>query len=354
MTHQGKSQVEILVEKLDRELVARSAQTPCENWFEFGDKEGTPQRETIMRKVKDFYDSPASQSSNKALSHFSTRDLVKILMLKIRELNNHRGIWGRDSRMDYYEIRDEQIKKNTGCVAAICKKNDLSDNGQGFSTLRVKNYGKSFNLCRIEPFRHQPIAAGRLCTGFLVKEDVIATAGHCAKEKNIADLRFVFGYRMSDSSTPVIQVPNKNIYKGIDIIGRDYDHNKRSDWALVKLDRDVVGQLAAKLSGKEISPEKPVYIIGYPVGLPLKYSPGATVSDITKTCFSADLNVYCGSSGSPVFDSETHEVIGIVVRGDNRDFRFVENCWMSVIYSRSDNAPKEPQCTRVSEFIKYL
>jgi hypothetical protein len=90
------------------------------------------------------------------------------------------------------------------------------------------------------------------------------------------------------------------------------------------------------------------------VGLPLKYSPEASVGDIREAFFSADLNVYNGSSGSPVFDSETHEVIGIVVRGHTRDFRLVENCWRSVIYSRSDTGFPNPQCTRVSEFITYV
>jgi hypothetical protein len=78
------------------------------------------------------------------------------------------------------------------------------------------------------------------------------------------------------------------------------------------------------------------------------------VGDISDAYFSADLNVYNGSSGSPVFDSKTHEVIGIVARGHTRDFRLVENCWRSVIYSRSDRWCPDPQCTRVSEFITYV
>ncbi|NIM15615.1 MAG: trypsin-like serine protease [Candidatus Aminicenantes bacterium] len=343
-----------IVEKLDRELMARGIQIPIEKRFQFCDMEGTPQREALMAGVHEYYGSAASSSPDKALSHISTRNLIKMLKVKIRELNRERGIWGEDSRRDYYEITDEQIKKNANCAAAICLENNLIPSRNGLSTLKNKNYGAAFNLCACEPFNDQPIAVGRLCTGFLVKEDVVATAGHCACEKNVTDLRFVFGYKMLDSSTPATQVPNENVYKGVKIIERAYNRSIGSDWALVKLDRNVVGQEVAALSKEKIFRDKTVYIIGYPLGLPLKYSPGASVSEISETHFSADLNVYCGSSGSPVFDSETHEVIGIVVRGDNRDFRWVENCWMSVIYPNPVFKSKEPQCTRVSEFIDIV
>ncbi len=355
MTHQRKSSLEILVEKLDGELVARGAQMAREKPFKFGDRTGTAQREAIMAEVQEYYAGSASPSSDKTFSHISTRDLARMLRIKARELDIERGIWDEDSRKDYHEIKDEQIKKNANCTAAICMKNNLIDTKNGFSTLKVKNYGKTFNLCNCEPFYHQPIAAGRLCTGFLVKEDIIATAGHCANENNVKDLRIVFGFKMLGLSTPVTWIPNENIYKGVKIIRRVYNCTSNgSDWALVKLDRKIEGRAVAKLSKKSIFYDQPVYIIGYPVGLPLKYSPGASVGDIGKSYFSADLNVYCGSSGSPVFDSHTHEVIGIVVRGDNRDFRLVENCWMSIIYSRSGKNFGEPQCTRVSEFIDYV
>jgi hypothetical protein len=355
MTNQRKSQLETLVERLDRELMARGAQIVREKLFKFDDREGTPQRETIMAGIQEYYHNTSPPSPEKAFSHINTRDLAKMLMVKTRELNADRGISGEESRRDYYEITGKQTRKNADCTAAICTEKDLNHSGEGFSKLRVKNYGKAFNLCQSEPFYHQDIAAGRLCTGFLVKNDMIATAGHCVNEQNIKDLCFVFGYKMVDSTGQVPGIHQKDIYKGVRIIHRICKRkDNQSDWALVELDRKVEGNAVVTLSKKEITPNKPVYIIGYPVGLPLKYSPGASVDDISEAYFSADLNVYNGSSGSPVFDSETHEVIGIVVRGDIRDFRLVESCWRSVIYSRTDRNSPKPQCTRVSEFIAHV
>lgn len=354
MTNQIKSQLEIEVEKLDRELMARSAQSVREK-FKFEDREGTPQREDIMADIQEYYRGTAPSSTDKAFSHINTRDLAKILMVKARELNRDRGISDEENRKDYYEITNEQIKKNADCVAAICRERDLIPGKEGSLTLRVKNYGKAFNLCQSEPFYHQKIAAGRLCTGFLVKEDIIATAGHCLDEHNIKDLCFVFGYKMVDSSGQIPEIQQKDIYKGVKIINRICKREgNQSDWALVKLDRKVVGQEVVTLSKKKIATKKLIYIIGHPVGLSLKYSSEARVGSISEAYFSADLNVYNGNSGSPVFDSKTHEVIGIVVRGHTRDFRLVESCWRSVIYSRTDIWSPNPQCTRVSEFISYV
>jgi len=352
MTIQEKSRLEALVEKLDRELLARGAVKVRENQFSFEDKEGTPQRNSIMTGVREYYGTAAPLSLDAAFSHINTPALARLLMVKTRELNTQRGISGEDSRRDYFEITDDNIKENADRVAAICMKKDLNLTGDGAYFLRTKNYGKAFNLCQSEPFYHQDIAAGRMSTGFLVGSDTIATAGHCIEEEFLNDYRFIFSYKLIDSSSQETPIPAGEIYKGVEIIERICRHKGDcSDWALVKLDRRVSGKDGVTLSGNGITAGQPVYIIGYPVGLPLKYSPGASVRDISDAYFSADLNVYNGSSGSPVFDCETHKVVGIVVRGDSKDFRLVENCWRSVIYPRTCRKNPHPECTRVLEFI---
>jgi hypothetical protein len=347
--YQKKLLAKFTIEELDMELIARVAKTPGEEQFKFKDKEGTQHRHALMSKVKELYDT--APPANQALSHIRTEELAELFMTKTRELNDERAIWGKDDRMDFYEIREEQIKKNANSVAAICLKKDLTDKNNRISLLRVKNYGTVFNLCSKEPFRNQPIGAGRMCTGFLVKEGVIATAGHCADEKSVTELRIVFGFQMLNPYTSVTRIPQKNIYKGVKIIHRLCDpKGKGPDWELIKLDRKVEGHPPVKLSGKPIYLDQPVYILGHPCGLPLKYTSGAQVRGINGACFAADLNVYSGNSGSPVFDSNTHEVIGIVVRGDTQDFRWTGKGWLSVIYPNPVIRSQEPQCTRVSEF----
>lgn len=357
MVEQRKLPIEYSVEELDRELVARAAQIPPKKLFKFKDKEGTPQRDDIVEQLRALFDPTTSPPPNKALNRFSTDDLIKTLRYKTGTgtiNDSNRGIWYGDDRLDFYDINDEQVKKSANCVAAVCTKSNLIVSNSGFSSLRVKNFGQSFNLDDSEPFRQQPVVSGHICTGFLVKEDVIATAAHFANENNVTDLRIVFGYIMLDPFTPVIQIPGEKIYKGNKIIERTYNpRGNISDWALVKLDRPVKGQATATLSGDVIPGRQPVYIMGHPCGLPLKYAPGAKIGDIRETYFGAHLDVYSGNSGSPVFNRDTHEVIGMVVHGDNRDFRWTGKGWVSVIYPNPEIHSPGSQCTRVSEFNRY-
>lgn len=265
------------------------------------------------------------------------------------------GVWGTDNRLDWHQISNEQVRKNADCVAAICDVDALTEAGKGHVQLNVKKYGEAFNLCDSEPFFSQPIAGGRMATGFLVKEDIIATAGHIISEENLKNTRFIFGFRMLDNSTARTKFPTENIYQGIKIINRIYRPTfDKSDWALVKLDRKVVNYPPAKISEGKISPGQQVYMIGHPLGLPLKYSAGASVRRIGDASFSADLDVFSGNSGTPVFRSDTHEAIGFVIRGDSRDFRWTGNGWVSVIYPNNELRSTEPECTKITELSQNI
>jgi len=264
------------------------------------------------------------------------------------------GIWHEDNRMDYYEIMDERVKKNSNCVAAILKK-DLIEAKNGFSTLKVKNYGKIFNLDETEAFRDQSVIPGSAGTVFLVKKDVVATAAQCVIGKKITDLRIVFGYKMLAPTTPVIQMSNENIYNCVEIISLVYNlKGNKASWALVQLDREAQGKEVALLSKKDTSPDQHVYVIGHPMGLPLKYAAGARVRGLDESLFKADLDIYMGNGGSPVFSADTHQVVGIVTQGYPKDLRWTGKGWNSIIYTNRDIDISCPKCTRISELTGYI
>jgi Peptidase S46 len=74
-----------------------------------------------------------------------------------------------------------------------------------------------------------------------------------------------------------------------------------------------------------------LYVIGHPCGLPQKYAPRARVRDNTPdTFFVANLDTYGGNSGSPVFNSSSNAVEGILVRGEN-DFVSRGSCYVSMV-----------------------
>ncbi|MCP5048266.1 MAG: trypsin-like peptidase domain-containing protein [bacterium] len=360
MTYRRESPHEFSVEELDRELIRRGAQNPGGDPFKFKEGKGNEERECIMKGVKKLLHSVESLAPIEALRDISTADLSRILLNKVRERNVKRGVRGTDERLDLYEVPEEKIKRNANCTGAIFMRRNLKDNKDGTSTLEVERFQDVFNLCDLEPFNHQPVAAGRSYSCVLVEEDVIATAGHCAKPKNLKELRITFGFKMEDSSTVVTTFSNNDIYKGTKIIGRMRNRGgNQEDWALVKLDRKVENIPVATLSGKAIRRGTGLYILGHPAGLPMKYAPGPCVGDINGSYFVADLDVYSGNSGSPVFDCKTHELVGIVCRGDSMDFRWSGCCWFSIVYDNFETHSKidkynAPECTRVSEFRDVL
>lgn len=354
MTGIKRSPEDFSIEQLDRELVARGARIPAAERYRFTDLEGTPERNEIMQQTEKLYRAGDTIPLNESLSHISIRQLADTLFLKITEAESNRARRGGGERMDIYEIADRDIRRNARTVVSIWMKQSLEDKGNRYFSLKQKKYGNSFNLHRSEPYYHQPIAVGRLCTGFLVKDNVIATAGHCADEHNLKDLYFVFGYEMRDSDDPVTAVPKSDVYSGVEIVRRVYDpHRSGADWALVKLDRAVSDRDFVSLSKTGVRGGDPVYVLGHPCGLPLKYVPDEPVQGIERAFFSAELSVYGGNSGSPVFCSKTHRVVGIVVRGDSQDFRWTGSGWMSVRYPSSGFRSCAPQCTGVSEFINH-
>jgi hypothetical protein len=344
------SPFDFTVQELDRELIARAAEKPKEELFDFppGDAE---ERDIIMKRIKKLYASPPPR--NPALKDIDDIRLSRALMFKIGklEIDGVRGAWEQDERLDIFMIEDEKVLNNAYSVATICLKDRLEECGNNCFKLIVNRYKETYKLCENENFCYQPNIEGLACTGFLVDEDIIATAYHCVNKKPLRDLRFVFGYRMLDPSSPVVEFQSKDIYEAREILDKRYIRRGNfSDWAFIKLDRKVEGKHIVELSKKDVYSEQGVYTIGHPCGLPLKYAPGASVRGVKKENFIATMDIYSGNSGSPVFDSNTHQLVGIVIHGHNRDFRWTGKCWTTVIYPDDEFGSECSRSTHISEF----
>jgi V8-like Glu-specific endopeptidase len=133
-----------------------------------------------------------------------------------------------------------------------------------------------------------------------------------------------------------------------------YQYNPTgADWAIVKLDRNVEGRqpLSIRREG-QIQDNQAVYVIGHPRGLPQKYAGNASVrNNQATTHFVANLDVFGGNSGSPVFNDSTHEVEGILVRGD-LDFVRVKTCYISLAWPTTGGQGEA--CTRVTQFSSFI
>lgn len=350
MTDIKRSPWDFSKQELDMELIARGSRIHAEIRLKFPDIEGTPAREEMIQCSENFYLCDSPFPLNPAMSHLDLNEISDTLIQKVREFENKKAQRGTGIRMEVYQVACPHIQRNAKAVVSIWMKDSIEANGD-ISFLQHKQFGKSFHLCPGEPYYFQPVARGRLCTGFLVGKDVIATAAHCVDQTNLKNLRFVFGYRINEDGFPCTELSADDIYSGTGIIQRVYDPmGSGVDWALVKIDREVGNRRPLTLATGDINPDTPVYVLGHPRGLPLKYVADEPVKDVEPAYFSADLSVYGGNSGSPVFDAKTHEVVGIVVRGDQQDFRWTEDGWISVQYPDPVLESPRPQCTKVSLF----
>jgi hypothetical protein len=284
---------------------------------------------------------------NPALADVDTETLASMLY------ERQKVIYGIDDRKDIFEITDTALLKDADCVVALFEKGNVGDNGDGTSTLQTEQFGTANNLCSSEPFRRQPV--GAFCSGFLVAPDVVVTAGHCVDPPNtpaVTDIRFVFGFRMANATQPPGPIPNSEIYSGRQLLGRQLTQ-AGLDWAVVRLDRRVTGHRPAPVRRRRrIGRGARVHVIGHPVGLPAKLAGGAIVRDNTPSpFFVANLDTYGGNSGSPVFNSRTHRVEGILVRGE-RDFVSRGNCTVSFVCPSTGCRGED--VTRITKLVNLI
>jgi V8-like Glu-specific endopeptidase len=260
-------------------------------------------------------------------------------------------IYGTDDRKDFHDVQNRSdILNDIQSTVALFESDKIRDLGDGTSEITVEKFGDVYNLCPNEKFREQPI--GAFCSGFLVAPDIIATAGHCVNTNDVKNVRFVFGFRMNSPGSPNTKISNSEIYKGESIADRKLTDDG-TDWALVKLDRPVQNHPSVKIRKQgKIGDNQKVHVIGHPCGLPLKVAENAFVRDNNNSSYmTCNLDTYGGNSGSPVFNSETHEVEGILVRGET-DFEASGNCNISLVCPTTGCRGED--VTRTTEFADLI
>jgi Bacterial tandem repeat domain 1/Trypsin-like peptidase domain len=281
---------------------------------------------------------------NESLSEFDDESIATVLK------ENQKVIYGTDDRVDVFQLPAGPNLDDVDSVVALFNVASVVDNGNGTSTLQTQNFGTAQNLCAGERFRDQPI--GAFCSGFLVAADIIATAGHCVNDSNVTNARFVFGFRMRNATTAETVISNGEIYRGVAVIGRQ-EVGSGPDWALVRIDRPVANHRIVRIrrTGK-IGDTQALHVIGHPSGLPTKFADGAAVrNNQPNEFFVANLDTYGGNSGSPVFNSNTHEVEGILVRGET-DFVRQGSCQVSMVCPSTGCRGED--CTRTTEFAQLV
>ncbi len=268
-------------------------------------------------------------------------------------------IYGRDDRSEPYDSDDVfQVVARSTALVATTGSFRFGANGnyylsaQTLSDKLARELGGP--LCESERFRDQP--APGYCSAFLIAPDLVATAGHCINiRQTCADIRFVFGFAHDGpgSEDEVTLVEDDDFYRCASVVGHLFDQDSAtyedlldrnvlwSDWAVVLLDRPVVGRqpLSLRRLREPIEGEQ-VAAVGYPGGVPLKITTGQIVDAVPELYFNTDLDIYQGNSGSVVVN-EWGMAEGIVIRGSGgNSYERRGSCFVSQQCDAYDPTPR--------------
>ncbi len=249
-------------------------------------------------------------------------------------------IYGADDRRDIYQDVDPDRREWANSVCALVYASQLTEQEDGTFSLAVRDYTvDDLPPCDDESFRDQPTAAR--CTGFIVGPNLIATAGHCFDSNDLANTRFVFGFRMLDSTNARTTFESYEVYKGSRIVTRrssgSYDYTIIEVYPTIRVPGAKV--LRLRTSGT-VAEGTQIGVIGHSGGLPMKSAFGRNTvvrSGTNPGYFFANLDFAGAGAGSPVFDKETGLVEGILARGP-ADYHFYGvDCFTSMAREDNDN-----------------
>jgi len=275
-----------------------------------------------------------------------------------------KSIYGADDRLDYFEAPADRQALAESVVSLWSSRWVKFETGK--AKLFTASLQNAMGLCPGQRFGDQPV--GAFCSGTLVGEDLVMTAGHCiTDEAKCADTKLVFGFAVKAAGKYPNSVPQGDVYTCKKIIKRDLTdgflsslfHNYVSggpgpDYAVIQLDRKVAGRKPLPINkGGKVAVGDPLFVIGHPVGLPLKVAGSATVRDTkAKYFYLADLDTFGGNSGSAVFNARTSLIEGILVRGD-RDFE-PGPAGCNITTTMPQNGGRGEAVTKISAVEKYI
>ncbi len=239
------------------------------------------------------------------------------------------AIYGTDDRQDIYAV--PQYRETAKAVAVAVGHNLLLSNGDGTSRVDgVENYGDF--VCAGERFAKQPSLG--VCTGFLISDRLLVTAGHCGMPSGVVTdsyspfceaFDWYFGYALSaDGKSNNQNIPADRLYRCKRVIRAEtieVDPTRPgnlpgNDFALIELDRPVSSDIKPlPIAKNPVKKGDLVFTIGFPLGMPAKFS---GLSPVIKSelpiYFEVNLDTESGNSGGPVFNAQK-EIVGILVSG---------------------------------------
>lgn len=255
-------------------------------------------------------------------------------------------------------------------IVALVNLNALESRSDGSMILTTATtFGKKWNLCQNHQFYQEPIldnnsddARFRACSGFIVGENLIATARHCLRDLEadpyssppgaLSNIRIILDYK-----TPLSwenQNPRFVAHQIVHAKGKEPLYDRiRSPLSPVYLDEEkqiladwVIIETEEKLDSTRILPIRKtpyssrdiqdpnnnlLFVISHAASMPQKVAIERVLKTFpNRNSYKTDLALFKGASGAPVFWAQTKEVVGILLGGT-----FYENFQIRVLANNS-------------------
>nr|MBK7070297.1 trypsin-like peptidase domain-containing protein [Deltaproteobacteria bacterium] len=180
--------------------------------------------------------------------------------------------------------------------------------------------GESLNLCPGERYAEQRRHA--FCSGTLIDDDLVLTAGHCINEDHTcANTRFVFndhyiapGVRHPFSPSNAFQCEEVVVHQQGDV------NLGQPDFAIVRLRNSatpIFQPAPVRRVADLLDSGQHVKIVGFPYGIPAKIDMEGNVThrSVLSNYFVSSLDSFGGNSGSGVYESDGYTLAGILIGG---------------------------------------
>ncbi len=242
-------------------------------------------------------------------------------------------IYGTDDRQDVYAHPDMNLRTLAQqSIVALMRDTKVNVTNPANVTFNsTDTLASTQDLCAGQRFEADPAYAD--CSGTLIDNDIVLTAGHCftapgadagrSGASTCQNTRFVFKY-YHEAAGRLATITADDVFSCAEIItsvDRMNPDGTRQDYAFVRLNRSAAPRFTPASVARTNGPTtmgQSVTVIGFGSGIPAKIDSGGTVTDLRAMegdYFETNLDTFSGNSGSGVFDTATRSMIGILVRG---------------------------------------
>lgn len=270
-----------------------------------------------------------------------SKDYVKTLLLSFLVTTSltanakliDKVIYGTDDRVEVYQSPDSLMRELARGVAVQVSNSNVVEKPEWTYKLKTTTMA-NFGICLDTPYVKQPKVGD--CTAFLIAPDKMLTAAHCISSSNqCKNNLFVFDFAYDDGREKDFVFNETQVARCRSVIERVKNPETGVDYAVLLLDRKMENRpyLKVRKEGK-VEDDAILTVIGHPMGIPAKITSGAEVRENSDPYFfKMNSDTFHGNSGSPVINTRTGIVEGILVRGDT-DFVVDKNrgCLTQVVH----------------------